>query len=317
MEVVLALAGCLLTGCSAYLAASGAPAGPPRPARGRRIRREGLRDALVSWMELVGHWVPVVRLSNVRAVAGFSGRLRPALAALGVVLTRRGCTALLACWAVACMLACLVVSASPLGLPVGAAAAAAAALVLVGRHERSVQGAAAEQMPEVLRALSAALGSGRSLSQAIEYVGMNIGDPLGPEFLRASFEVKAGRPIEAAVSDLCGRVGAPGMALLGTALQISQRTGSSLNDLFARTAQMVSDTVGLRRELVVKTSQVRLSAKIVACMPAVLAGVLVLLSADYREGIGMPAGRACLCVAALLDATALFAVQRLMRRSLA
>lgn len=316
MEVVLAIAGGLLTGAAAYLVVPGVSSRPVWPSRGQRARREGLRDRLVSWMELVGHWVPVVRLSNVRTVSEFSQRLRPALSARGVSLTRRGCTALLVCGSSLCVLACLVVSRSLLGALVGCAVSAAIALVLVGRYERSAQNAAAEQMPEVLRALSAALGSGRSLSQAIEYVGANIGDPLGPEFLKTSFEVKAGRPIEAAVSDLCGRVEAPGMALLGTALQISQRTGSSLGDLFARTAQMVSDTVGLRRELAVKTSQVRLSAKIVACMPAVLAGVLVLLSADYRAGIGMPAGRACLCVAALLDTTALLAVRRLMKGSL-
>ena len=79
---------------------------------------------------------------------------------------------------------------------------------------------------------------------------------------------------------------------------------------------MVSDAVGLRRELQVKTSQVRLSAKVVSGMPVVLACVLVLVSPDYRAGLALPAGRACLCVAALLDVAALLMVRAVMRRSL-
>ena len=170
-------------------------------------------------------------------------------------------------------------------------------------------------MPEVLRSLSASLGAGRSLSQAIEYVGRNVGEPLGSEFLRASFEVKGGASVEGAVGELCSRNDVPGMALLGTSLQISQKTGSPLGDLFSRTSQMVSDAVGLRRELQVKTSQVRLSAKVVSGMP-VLACVLVIVSPDYRAGLALPAGRACLCVAALLDVAALLMVRAVMRRSL-
>ena len=103
------------------------------------------------------------------------------------------------------------------------------------------------------------------------------------------------------------------MAVLGTSLQISQRTGSSLNELFARTALMVSDGVALRRELSVKTSQVRLSARIVASMPVLLAAALVLLSADYRAGLAMPAGRLCLGVAVLLDISALWFIRRQMK----
>lgn len=316
MEVFIALPGCVLTAVAAYLAVDAVLAAPRGGGRRTRGRAPLAKEAFVSWMELVGHWVPVVRLSNLPPVAAFSGRLRDALAALGLELTRRACVALLVAALTLSMLLCMLLSWSTLGLPVGAAAVAAAAFMLVGRRERAVRGDAAEQMPEVLRSLSAALGAGKSLPQAIEHVGVNLGEPMGSEFLRASFEIKAGRTVEEAVGDLCLRVEAPGIALIGTALQISQRTGSSLNDLFARASRMVSDTVGLRRELMVKTSQVRLSSKIVSAMPVVLVGVLVLLSADYRAGLALPAGRLCLCVAALLDVTALGLVQRLMRRSL-
>ncbi len=317
MEVLAALSGCVLAAVAAFLAADAALVAPRGGVHSARRRVPHLKEAFVSWMELVGHWVPVVRVSNLAPVAAFSERLRDALAARGLSLTRRACVALLAVALAASMLLCVLVSWSPLGMPVGAAAVAASAFMAVGRRERAVRNDAAEQMPEVLRSLSAALGAGKSLPQAVEHVGRNLGEPMGSEFLKASFEIKAGRTVEDAVGDLCARVDAPGIALIGTALQISQRTGSPLNDLFVRASRMVSDSVGLRRELMVKTSQVRLSSKIVSALPVAVVGALVLLSADYRAGLALPAGRLCLCVAALLDVVALGLVQRLLRRSLA
>ena len=48
-------------------------------------------------------------------------------------------------------------------------------------------------------------------------------------------------------------------------------------------------------------------------LPAVLVGALALLSPDYRAGMGTPVGVGCVAAACVLDATALFAIRRLMR----
>lgn len=315
MEGVAAALGCACAGASAFmLAMAAAEAAQARASRPRRPVR--LREEAAGRLEQLGHWAPVARLSNLGPVVGPSERLRDALAARGLSLTRRGCVAFSA--VSLALVAGLLAAAlrTPLGAAVAAALWASAAGVVVGRHERGRADEAARQMPEVLRSISASLGAGKSLPQAIEHVGRGVGEPLGSEFLRASFEVKGGMPVERAVSDLCGRNDVPGMALLGTALQISQRTGSSLDELLSRTAQMAQGDVALRRELEVKTSQARLSAKVVSLMPLLLVAALAAMSPEYRDGLAQPAGRACLCVAALLDAAALAAVRSIMRRSM-
>ena len=317
MEVFAVVAGCLLMGVGVFaLATSVLEWSATRPVAPRRLGVARMAELLVAWCEQLGHWPLLVRLGNIGFVGSFSERVRQAFAGGGFTLTRRACVALLTGALVASMVACVVVSQSLIGALVGVVAVCAATGMLVGRHERTLRGAAANQMPEVLRSLSSALGAGKSLPQAIEYVGRNVGEPMGSVFLRTSFEIKGGRSVEEAISSLCQQVDAPGIDLLGTALHISQRTGSPLNDLFSRTARMVSDTVNLRRELEVKTSQVRMSARVVSAMPLVLVCILVLLSPDYRAGLELPLGRACLCLAALMDITALAAIQRLMRRSL-
>lgn len=300
--LLVALASALATGCMARL--------PPRVGR---LHRPHLAQAVVERMELLGHWVPLIRLSNAPVVVEPSERLRMALVSTPLAMTRRACVAFACVCVVSAGAVGTLVSLSPIGAAVGVAMGFAALGLFVGRSERVARDRAAAQMPEVLRSLAAALSVGKSLPQAIEHVGRNVGEPLGTEFLKASFEIKSGRTVDAAVASLCSRVETPGMALLGTSLQISQRTGSSLNELFARTALMVSDGVALRRELSVKTSQVRLSARIVASMPVLLAAALVLLSADYRAGLAMPAGRLCLGVAVLLDISALWFIRRQMK----
>lgn len=318
MEAVLVMLACACAAVAVVLTIVAiAPelvrAGSVR-ARARTTRRA--RELAVSACELLGHWAPFVRLCNRPWARRLGARLVPVCSRVGLSLTTYGGLAALVLACLASCVACALLSGSLLGVPVGLAACGVGAAALLGGHERAQRGAATAQMPEVLRCLSAALGAGKSLPQAIAYVGTSLGEPMGSEFLRASFEIEGGRRVEDAVRSLCERVRAPGIELLGTALQVSQRTGSPLNDLFVRTARMVSSSVALRRELMVKTSQARLSSKVVVLMPALLVGILTLISPDYRAGLTTSAGGACLCVAALLDLVALTCVRVLMRRSL-
>lgn len=309
MALALAL-GCVAAAACAYVLAGIVLAARDRGVAPRRELR--LRGRALAACEALGHTRAFSRLAGMDAVRPASQSLRRAFARLGFELTVQGSLAAAAAASSAACLACLAVSGSALGLAVGAAASAALVGVVHGRDGRALSDARAAQMPEVLRSLAGALGAGKSLPQAIEHVGTSLGEPMGTEFLRASFEIQGGSPVEEAVEALCARVDAPGVTLLCTALQISQRTGSPLTELFGRTARMVSDTVALRRELQVKTSQVRLSARVVAALPVALCGMLVLFSADYRAGLALPEGKACLAAAALLDMLALWLIRRAM-----
>lgn len=316
METVLAFASAVCAALAAALLASLRGVRGMAPKRSRPKGGPRLSGRLLALAEALGHSRAGLGLYGLPGAARFAARLRDLARAHGKVVTNQGALAAFALAVCAACLACTVLSSSMLGVAVGLAACAGLTTAALGSQTRRRRDAIAAQMPDALRSLSGALGAGKSLAQAIEHVGHTLPEPMGPQFLQASFEVKAGLSVEEAVAGLCGRIEAPGIALLGTALQVSQRTGSSLNDLFAQTAQMASDSVALRRELEVKTSQVRLSAKVVASMPVVLCGVLMLLSSDYRAGLALQAGKTCLLVAALLDITALLLVRRVMAGSL-
>lgn len=171
----------------------------------------------------------------------------------------------------------------------------------------------ASQVPDGFRSLSAALASGRTLSQAIAYVGSSSQGLLSEEFRKASLKVCCGTSAADALTDLPQAIDAPGIGLMVMALQISAKTGAPLQSLFMRSAYLAEQRFGLERELRAKTAQVRLSARLVTTLPVVLVFLLVLLSPDYREGIATQAGTFCVAGAALLDIGALVIIWRLMK----
>lgn len=211
-----------------------------------------------------------------------------------------------------CGLAGLVVSLSPVGLVVGTAVGCALVPAWRAKRVRARRQELARQVPDAFRSLAGALSAGRTLPQAISYVGSLGTGPLNQEFARASLLVSCGAPATEAVEGIASRTDAPGIDLMVCALVVSARTGAPLQGLFLRSAQLVERRFELERELDAKTAQVRLSAKIVSGLPACLVALLALFSPDFRVGLATPVGAGCVGAAVVLDVAALFVIRRLM-----
>ena len=210
-------------------------------------------------------------------------------------------------------LASALVALSVIGLVAGVAVGAVALLAWCSAREAARRRELARQVPDVFRSLAGALGAGRTLTQAISYVG-SLGDgPLNREFARASLMVSCGTGATEAVGRVAKVTDAPGVELMVCALSVSARTGAPLQGLFLRSARLAERRFELERELTAKTAQVRLSARIVSALPVLLVAALVLVSPDYRAGVATPVGLGCVLVAALLDVVALSIIRRLMR----
>jgi len=182
-----------------------------------------------------------------------------------------------------------------------------------GSRERGRKRELADEMPGIFRTLAVALGSGQTLTQAIEYVGTHERGPAANGFARASLRLRCGVPADDALTDLSRELDAPGIGLIVTALLISQRTGSPLGDLFQRSAKLVEQQGEFERTLSVKTAQVRLSVRIVCLLPLLLVAVLSLISPDFQQGLGTVPGTVSVLVALLMDGTALLIIRRLLQ----
>ena len=208
--------------------------------------------------------------------------------------------------------AAAILAGSLLALPVGLALPTVLLAVLSARHERRQASRLEEAMPEAFGALAISLGSGHSLAQAMRYVGAHAEEPVRSEFMRVSFAIDCGISAVDALDAMLTRLRAPGLDLVVLALKVSQRTGAPLKDLLAEATEMVSARIELRRMLDVKTSQARLSAHLVACMPVAMMVLLSLISADFRQGLTSPIGVGTVSIALVLNVVALVVIRKIM-----
>ncbi|MDJ1121793.1 type II secretion system F family protein [Olsenella sp. YH-ols2217] len=208
---------------------------------------------------------------------------------------------------------CAVLAWSPVAFPLGVVGATALLVPLASAWERARRRRATDSLPDAYRSLAGALGTGRTLAQAVEYVGRHAEGEVGAAFEAASLELSCGSSLDRALEVLAGAL-PPGTAgLLVTALEVSQRTGAPLRGLLEEAASLLEERAGLVRLLQTKTAQARLSARVVMALPAALVLLLALLSPDFRDGVATPIGAASLAIAALLDLAALALMRLIMR----
>lgn len=206
-----------------------------------------------------------------------------------------------------------VASLSVSGALIGAGAPVIALVVAGGRAKKATARDVERAMPEAFGALSIALGSGHSLAQAMRYVGVHSREPVRSEFMRVGFAIDCGFSATEALDGLITRLRAPGLDMVALALKVSQRTGAPLKDLLEEAARLVGDRIELQRTLDVKTSQARMSARLVAGMPVAMIVFLTLLSSDFRKGVATVSGAFCVLVALGLNAVAWLVIRKIMK----
>ena len=171
---------------------------------------------------------------------------------------------------------------------------------------------AASQIPHVFRTLATCLSTGHSLQQALEYVGSHQEGRVGKEFLVSSMYLRCGRPADQVLWELEKSLDVPGIDMLACALDISQKTGSPLKELFLQTADLLDEQTKLEQTLKVKSAQAALSVKVVCFMPIAMIVLLSFLSPEFRQGLATGPGISCLGIAATLDGIAIFIIKKLM-----
>lgn len=308
MEIAVPLVVGALAGLSVVMACGAEPRAPRVPPK--EMARQTLESVAERLPRELVENDTLARLARSWASLIPAGRLGFAIEDDAARLAFLLLSSVVACVALA------VVSLSPLGFFLGLAAPFAAAAVRDTFDRRREQHDAEEAMPEAFTALSMSLASGHSLAQGMRFVGAHAQEPVHTEFLRVAAAIECGISATDALDDLLVRVDAPGLSLVTLALKVSQRTGAPLAGLLSEAAGMVGERIELKRRLDVKTSQARMSAHMVAAMPAGMCAVLALLSADFRRGLATPAGAGAVVLGLALNVVALVVIRRIMRMEL-
>jgi tight adherence protein B len=203
------------------------------------------------------------------------------------------------------------------GMPLTALCAVVlAAALLFGRAQKALErweGRLVEQIPDALRSLGICFNAGYSLQQAFEQVAQDSSDPLASELTQVSFDIRAGRGVEEALSALEGRTRAADLRFALVSLEIQHRTGGGLQELLENAADAVCASADLRRQLGVQTAQARLSARIVVILPLVLVAVLSMAMEGYLQSFfSSTQGLTILFVALGMEVLGVCAIRRIL-----
>jgi tight adherence protein B len=167
-----------------------------------------------------------------------------------------------------------------LGVAVGALGAIAP-LVVIRRIGRARAALFAEQLPDALDLVRAALQSGHGLMSAFAVVSDEFPDPIAQEFRDVTEEVRLGLPLRDALDKLADRVDNADVPLLQTGILVAQEIGGNLAEVLDNIGYTIRERYRVQREIRVLTAQGRMSGGVLTAMPFIAALGMSIFNPGY------------------------------------
>ncbi len=170
-----------------------------------------------------------------------------------------------------------------------------------------------EQLPDLLQALAGALRAGSGVQSALRHIVAQSPAPLAQEFGLMLREQRMGVSFEQALAHLYQRMPTEGAGLVVSSLKIAAQSGGSLAETLERIASTLRARLHLLGRIKALTSQGRLQAWVMACLPLALGVVLNQLDPDSMRALWhTPMGWIVLAVIAVLELLGIFFIRRIV-----
>ena len=166
---------------------------------------------------------------------------------------------------------------------IGATLVLVGSLVFVNQVAARTRKRFETQLPDTLNLLATSLRAGYSLLQAVEAVGQEAPEPTRREFGRAMAEIRLGRPINDALSDIAERMDSQDFEWTVMAIGIQREVGGNLAEVLQTTSETMVQRNRLRREMKALTAEGRISAYVLAALPLLLFGAITVINPDYLK----------------------------------
>ena len=131
-----------------------------------------------------------------------------------------------------------------------------------------------DQLPDTVMIMSSSMRSGNSLLVSLDAVATEMPKPICQEFELMLRECRLGVRLEDALSSLERRNPIEEMRLFGAAIRISLETGGNLAESLETLAGSLRNKLAIEGKLDALTSQGKLQAWVVGCLPFAIAAVL-------------------------------------------
>lgn len=175
-------------------------------------------------------------------------------------------------------------------------------------------GRCSNQLVTALGTMSTAMKAGFSFMQAMQLIGREVPDPLGPEFDRTIREINFGVSLEESFRRLMERLPDADLELMVTAVMIQRTTGGNLAEILESIQETIQERVRIKEELHALTAQGRMSAWVISLLPVFLGFVLNFISPEYFSPmVKEPLGWALLTVGAVSGFIGWMAIRKIVQ----
>jgi tight adherence protein B len=137
------------------------------------------------------------------------------------------------------------------------------------------------QLIEVLGMMANSMRAGFSFMQAMQLVGKEIPDPLGPEFERVIRQAGLGVPLEDVFEEMEKRLPNKELEVVIRAILAQRRSGGNLAELLETMEETIRGRIRILEELNTLTAQGRMSSWIITLLPVGLGLYLALVNREY------------------------------------
>ncbi len=160
-----------------------------------------------------------------------------------------------------------------------------------------------KQLPDALIAVANSLKAGFSLDQAFEFASISMPEPTKSEFSRIHLNYRVGYSLQEAIEALPKKYNNTEVKLFVSSLILQNQIGGNVIPFLNELSEVLRERLQLKEQVVVGTSQQRLSATIVTIIPyailmllqlsgynaltSTFRGVLLLIFAICLQGVGL------------------------------
>jgi tight adherence protein B len=187
-------------------------------------------------------------------------------------------------------------------------------IMLVVRRKRIRTIAFAEQLPDALDLIRAALQAGHSLPTAMMVVASEFPDPIAEEFREVSEEMRLGLTLREALTNLRERIDDPDLPMLIVGVLIADDSGGNLAEVLDNIGHTIRERFKMSREVRTMTAQGRLSGMVLTALPFIVGLASYFLNPAYfKPMLHDPAGQKMLAAALVSVIAGHFTIQRIAR----
>ncbi|WP_052352884.1 type II secretion system F family protein [Neobacillus dielmonensis] len=170
------------------------------------------------------------------------------------------------------------------------------------------------QLIEVLGMTANSMRAGFSFLQAMQLVGREVPDPLGPEFDRVVRQISLGIPLEEVFEEMMDRLPNKELEVVVRAILAQRKSGGNLAELLETMEETIRGRVRIVEELHTLTAQGRLSSWVITLIPIGLGIYLALVNKDYFSPmLEHPLGWLMLFVATISTIIGWMFIQKIIR----